>query len=126
MNSSGPNSRPPTPEVLAALKELQAEYGRVLPVLVGKLADALARARRAPSDADALEAVRAQAHKLRGTAGSYGFPGVGDAAVRMEDTACRLQKGAEPPSEEAWEELERAMADMTAEARRAAEEAQQQ
>ena len=117
-STPGPVSRPPSPEVLAALKELQAEYAKVLPKLVGTLAEALRRAKSHPEDPVPLEEVRAQAHKLRGSAGSYGFFDVGDAAVRMEEAAIRMQKA--PPSEQAssWPDLESAMADMTAAAER--------
>jgi chemotaxis protein histidine kinase CheA len=118
---SGPPSRPPSPEVVAALKELQAEYARYLPGIVAKLAASLRRAKEHPEDAAALEQARMQAHKLRGSAGSYGFADVGDAAVRIEDAATSMQNAGPVSRYESWPELERAMAEMTAAAKRAIE-----
>jgi HPt (histidine-containing phosphotransfer) domain-containing protein len=122
MNSTGPISKPPSPEVLAALRELQAEYGKVLPTLVATLAGALERAKGARSDGEALEEVRLQAHRLRGTAGSYGFREVGEAAIRIEETVRAMQAGGEGAMPgDPWQELEGALEAMTAAAQRAAE-----
>jgi HPt (histidine-containing phosphotransfer) domain-containing protein len=118
-STSGPPSRPPTPEVLAALKELQAEYALVLPSLVKKLEDALRAARERPEDPRSLEDVRGQAHKLRGSAGSYGFPEVGDSAARIEEAAVSMQNALTPAGAETWAGLDRAMREMAAAADRA-------
>lgn len=59
------------------LAELRAAYRATIPERVEELARFLASARRA-------EAI-AVAHRLRGTAGTYGFLDVGDAAGRIED-----------------------------------------
>jgi HPt (histidine-containing phosphotransfer) domain-containing protein len=125
MNTTGPISKPPTPEVLAALRELQAEYGKVLPTLVATLASTLERAKGEQPEEGALEEVRLQAHRLRGTAGSYGFRDVGDAAIRIEETVRVMQQGgggALPG--DPWLELESAMEAMTAAAKRAEEESE--
>jgi HPt (histidine-containing phosphotransfer) domain-containing protein len=116
--ASGSGRRSASPAVLAALRELQAEYGKVLPGLVEKLAREVGEARRAPADPARLEGLRAQAHKLRGTAGSYGFHGVSQAAARLEEA---VQRALAEPGEERWAPLEAAVADMTAAAMETAE-----
>jgi HPt (histidine-containing phosphotransfer) domain-containing protein len=66
----------------AALAALQAEYAGELPGLVQALA-ALVEAGR--TDPEAAARARRAAHRIRGTAGSYGFHAVGEAAGRIED-----------------------------------------
>lgn len=82
-----------------ALTALRAEYARRLPSRVRRVALALGACRRAPGDALRLERARALAHRLRGTAGSYGFAAVGAAAGRVEDGIVRL----------AWDEIDSAL-----------------
>jgi HPt (histidine-containing phosphotransfer) domain-containing protein len=117
-SSSGSGSRSASPAVLAALRELQEDYGKVLPGLVEKLAGAVREARDQMGDAARLEAVRAQAHKLRGTAGSYGFRGVSEAAARLEQAT---QRALDEPGEERWDALQAAVAEMEAAATEGAE-----
>ena len=116
--SSGSGGRSASPAVLAALRELQTEYGKVLPGLVEKLAGAVREARGQMGDAARLEALRAQAHKLRGTAGSYGFRGVSEAAGRLEEAT---QRALEDPGEERWDPLIAAIEAMAAAATESAE-----
>lgn len=105
-----PPSRPPTPEVLAALRELQLEYGKVLPELAGKLAEVFRKAIAEPDiQLVALEELRALAHKLRGSAGSYGFPDVGVWATRIEDLAERMLHEPVAARTRAFGELEEAI-----------------
>ena len=76
-------------DLAAALAELRTGYAAELPGLVrelGALLDAAA------TDAGALARARQAAHRLRGTAGSYGFVEVGEAAGRIEDA---LEEGAD-------------------------------
>jgi chemotaxis protein histidine kinase CheA len=110
-SSSGSGGRAPSPAVLAALKELQADYGKVLPRLVEKLAGEVREAKAAPGDAARLEALRGQAHKIRGTSGSYGFRGVSEAAARLEDAVVRALA---EPGDDPWAPIEAAMVDMKA------------
>jgi chemotaxis protein histidine kinase CheA len=117
-SSSGSGGRSPSPAVLAALKELQADYGKVLPGLVEKLAGEVREAKGTPGDAARLEALRGQAHKIRGTSGSYGFRGVSEAAARLEDAVARAL---EAPGDDAWAPIEAAMVDMKAATSEAAE-----
>jgi len=66
----------------AALAELCAEYAAELPGLIDELAR-LAEA--AVADPAAVPRARVAAHRLRGTAGSYGFAAVGEGAGSIED-----------------------------------------
>jgi HPt (histidine-containing phosphotransfer) domain-containing protein len=77
-----PPPPPPDDDVDRSLAELSALYAAELPGLIQRLDELAAGAARSPDDA---RAVRVAAHRLRGTAGSYGFPAVGEAAGRIED-----------------------------------------
>src|SRR6185437_11021260 len=45
------------------------------------------RLEKHPTDRDALETFRREVHKVRGSAGSYGFPEASELAAGMEETA---------------------------------------
>jgi HPt (histidine-containing phosphotransfer) domain-containing protein len=96
-------------EVLAALRE---GYAADLPALVASLAAAVDEARRDPS-AGLLRAAREQAHRIHGTAGSYGFAAAGKAAGRIEAALDEVSAGSSPG---AWGEIDRALAALEAEA----------
>jgi HPt (histidine-containing phosphotransfer) domain-containing protein len=83
--------------VAALQARLERRYASVLPERVADLRAALARAR---SDPDGLEPARELAHRLKGTAGSYGFAEVADGIARIE-TALLV---AAPPDWSAIEE----------------------
>lgn len=63
-------------DVERALAELRREYARELPAKVSAIVEALARNDRATATL--------LAHRLRGTAGSYGFAEVSAAAATIE------------------------------------------
>lgn len=90
---------PPGPGVdpAQALCSLAADYARSLPGKLLEVTDAVARARL---DASALSEAILAAHRLRGTAGSYGFDEVGRAAGRLEDALAPLKDG--PGGDEPW------------------------
>jgi HPt (histidine-containing phosphotransfer) domain-containing protein len=98
-------------EILASLR---AVYAADLPALVASLAASLDRARRDPS-AELVRAARGEAHRIHGTAGSYGFKAAGEEAGRIEasldDLAAR--RGT---AEDAWRAIDRALAALRAEA----------
>ena len=71
----------PEPRVLAALAELREEYSRELPPLITALAATVARL---GTEDDALGDAKVRAHRLHGTAGSYGFHRVSEAAANLE------------------------------------------
>jgi HPt (histidine-containing phosphotransfer) domain-containing protein len=71
---------------------------------VRRVTRAFGALRRAPDDPRRLERARSLAHRLRGTAGSYGFAAVGAAAGRVEDAMLRT----------AWDEIDPALRDTLA------------
>lgn len=76
---------------LAALKDKMA---RGLPQRAEEIEDAAARLER--GDAAARDDVRRHAHKLRGIAGSYGYPLLGELSATLETMA----RDTAPPNEE--------------------------
>ena len=79
----------------AEFAALKAEYAASLPAKVDAL-DALLQAVTAGAPG-ALEELRSRSHRLRGSAGSYGFDRVSDAAGRLEDAIKEaLAAGARP------------------------------
>ena len=73
----------PVAERLAALRR---EYGEGLSARVDAIALALETA-CGSNDDSGLSTVLRLAHRLHGTAGTYGFPRVGEAAGRLEELA---------------------------------------
>ncbi|HWV36867.1 MAG TPA: response regulator [Vulgatibacter sp.] len=67
------------------LGRLREAYREELPSRLGELRAAVEDAARAPEDVEAIGVARDLAHRLRGTAGSYGFLQVGEEAGRIEE-----------------------------------------
>ncbi len=95
-------------EIRAALEELRAEYFAELPALLSDLSNAVATAKQTAAPDD-LHAAVSKAHALRGTAGSYRFQEISEAAGKMEDGLLGIEAGWLPP-EQGWPEIERALA----------------
>ena len=92
-------------EEMAALR---AEYRRTLPDRLVEIARASQGARREPENAAGLmRDVKTRAHALRGTAGTYGLPEVGEAAGRIEDAVERGR--VDGWSEAVWAEVDDAL-----------------
>jgi chemotaxis protein histidine kinase CheA len=72
----------PGDEVDEIFATLCAEYAAELPKLIGELVALVEEASRSP---EVIPRARTAAHRLRGTAGSYRFTAVGEAAGRIED-----------------------------------------
>jgi CheY-like chemotaxis protein len=99
---------PGLPEGLEdALAAQRAAYMANLPRRVELLAAALDKA-RAEAGTETLEAARTLAHKLRGSAGSHGLPGLSEAAGRIE-AALRAAAAADGADLQ-WEPIDAAMA----------------
>lgn len=97
-----------TRSAAAALQaRLERRYAAVLPERLAELRAALTRAR---SDPDALEPARELAHRLKGTAGSYGFAEVADGIARLEAVLVSLTPPDWSAIEEALVRVERAAA----------------
>ena len=67
--------------------ELLAEYRRAIATQLADIGSAAERLEKNPADRDALEAFRREVHKVRGSAGSYGFAEASNLAAGMEETA---------------------------------------
>jgi len=76
-----------SPELQAEMDKLHAEYGRELPAKLDELRRAVRRARERPSEVKLQQEARTLAHRLSGTAGSYGFPDESSAAAVIEAQA---------------------------------------
>ena len=81
-----------SPELAQLMAELKAEYGDGLPAKLGELRRLVQLARAAPADGLALKAARTAAHRLAGTAGSYGFPEESGAAAVVEVQAMQAER----------------------------------
>ena len=98
-------SLPPAEDLLDQLAEIRARYGRDLPDRVERLGGALRAWQRAPAEAELCNRARELAHRLRGTAGSFGFAAVGEAAGRIEEAVRKI--GGAPGEEHAaaWRDV---------------------
>lgn len=87
------------------LAVLRAAYTSALGTRRAEIRSALQPGR---ADAEALQHARLLAHRMRGSAGSYGLPEVGAAAGRLEDAIAEYGRSAQnwPAVEAALEALE--------------------
>ncbi len=85
---------------------LRAEYRKRLPGLAAELVR-LVEAARPGEPGEALERARGLAHRLKGTAGSYGFDAESQAFAALEDA---LESCAGPEPEDAWRAVDAALA----------------
>lgn len=67
------------------LLALRAEYARELPARLDELQGLLSQLKTDPSNNFLQSEARTHAHKLRGTAASYGFKEIGDHAAQIEE-----------------------------------------
>lgn len=102
--------------VRAAFDELHQEFAAKLPSRVGALVAAALAASASRDDPALREEARSVAHKLRGAAGSYGFPAISATAARIEEAFVHLSAtaGADPATTwatilDATAELERGL-----------------
>ena len=71
--------------------------------------------RSARNDPDALAAAQHLAHRIYGSAGTFGFTAVGDAARAIDQRLLKVLEGAEPMTTALWDELERLLESSRAE-----------
>lgn len=105
----------PPAEVSQALLELQEAYAGALPGLVAQLSGAAAEARLEGEAGEGLETLRMLSHRLRGTAGSYGFMEVSRAAAELEEVVRQL---AEMPGDALWARVDALLGEMERAGRR--------
>lgn len=77
---------------LTRLGELRGQFGERLRARLEHLAEQVQAARRDPSPGALAEAIGA-AHRLAGTAGSFGYVDVGEAAAGLERSLQRIAGG---------------------------------
>src|SRR5262249_14660824 len=102
---TGEPAAPPELTGLDALTALRVDYALALPGRVRRLATALRALRRAPGTLAHLERARVLAHRLRGTAGSYGFAALGQAAGRIETALFHTTGAPNEAHTAAWDEI---------------------
>ncbi|MGC4122499.1 MAG: response regulator [Myxococcales bacterium] len=101
--SPPPAPRPDLAQAEAALRALSADYARGLPAKGRELSESVRSLRLDASDPTSRSKAQTLAHRLRGTAGSYGFHAIGEAAGAIEDALPEALAPAAPS--EAWSAL---------------------
>jgi HPt (histidine-containing phosphotransfer) domain-containing protein len=104
-------SSAPDPSIDAALAAVRAQFALALPDKAANVRALLARG--------AWDDARRAAHRLRGSAGTYGFAPLGAAAAAIEELLLAEPAG---PGEETRDRLERLAGDLAAQAELAAAE----
>ncbi|WP_304608720.1 response regulator [Hyalangium versicolor] len=94
------------PELAAELAAATADYARHMKRRLASLTESVAKARA--GSAEAVEAVYYDSHKMHGSAGSFGFLAVGEAAGRLEAKVRPAREGV--PVD--WESIEAALGEL--------------
>ncbi len=105
-----PSSLPPdaTNTLRARMDQLREEYARELPQKLDELESSIESAKQRP---ETTKAAASSAHRLRGTAGAYGFKLVGALAGQIEDLLLEFQASPLRVRRNFWNEVSRALAD---------------
>lgn len=82
-------------------------YAAELPLRLSELSNAIEEAKEDPEEAALLLQARSFAHKLRGSAASYGFQQLGDEMAIIENTLLALVST--EPTPDQWADIDRAM-----------------
>ena len=112
-----------THDVEDTLLALRSEYARELPVRLEELSSLFHQLKGQPDNLFMRGEARTHAHKLRGTAASYGFPGIGDAAAQIEDAIIALRQDLDENSQ-LLAHIEKLIEDASAQATKAAKSVQ--
>ena len=94
------------PSLVAARKE----YARKLPAKLQDIAQLMRRAKTEP-DPFLINEIRERAHRLRGTAGCYGFVEIGEAAGEIEDALKERDDADRPTVPRDWDTIARSLAE---------------
>ncbi len=95
----------PDETIAYSLAELAREYILELPEELDKISDGVSEAECISNPGLALKSVRMLAHKLRGTAGTFGLNNLGELMGRMEDSIRLQEAKAELPTQEFLDDL---------------------
>ncbi len=87
---------------------LREEYARELPNKLDELESLIETAKNQP---EAAASAASSAHRLRGTAGAYGFKLVGTLAGQIEDLLCEYEASPSQARRDLWNEIGRALID---------------
>jgi HPt (histidine-containing phosphotransfer) domain-containing protein len=98
--------------VRAAFEELHQEFATRLPDRIGAIVAAVAAASASRDDLALREEAQNRAHKLRGSAGSYGFPAISATAARLEEAFVELGAIAGADAEATWATITESVADL--------------
>ena len=94
------------------LAQLSARFGSELPLRLDELDRTLHEIKMDPQNEVLIATARTYAHKLRGTAGSYGFAPVSEAMGKVEDALIELGNHSYCNQvQDAWKEIDSAMAE---------------
>jgi diguanylate cyclase (GGDEF)-like protein len=96
------------PEALAAMAQMRAEYARDLPGKLSAVVASVVAARAAQADVALRHEARTLAHRIAGTAGSYGFPEVGSACAQLEELIVGMGAVPKKGQPEAWAKVTQA------------------
>jgi DNA-binding response OmpR family regulator len=96
-----------SPQASRELLQLSASFVRDLPKLLREVRDAIEQLRLAPTSAPIRGVGLRRAHRLAGTAGSFGFTKVGDACAQLEEVLRGMSQA--PPTDATWALIENAL-----------------
>ena len=99
----------PAEQMDEALRGLRTSYREKLPDQLGELTERL-RASREPGGSEAFFEAREIAHRLTGTAGSYGFGDIGAALGKIDDALREIS--AEEVEDARWSDIDAAVAEI--------------
>jgi len=103
---SQPSTKPDSGNFAIAFEPLKQEFGARLPERLAELEAAVEKAR---TDRNATSEARKIAHRLRGSAGSYGYGAVGAAVGLVEDLLADVPAPPAPVRRLFWEDVARAL-----------------
>ncbi|MGH9552776.1 MAG: response regulator, partial [Terriglobales bacterium] len=101
-----------------ALQTARTEYARELPTIVRELTQQVRTAKDA-QDRNMMHQAVQEAHKLRGSAGSFGYGQISEAAAKVESLIGNLEHDESTMQEILWAEIIRLLADAESAARAA-------
>jgi diguanylate cyclase (GGDEF)-like protein len=99
------------PAVELALQAAKQDYAAELPKEMKALAQSIRDTREAGKNKSAFHAARQHCHKLKGSAGSYGFSSVSQGVGKIENLLRSLESGDSTMQELLWSEIIRILAE---------------
>lgn len=100
-------------ETQNAIKKARSAFINTLPEAWSEITSAVKKARENPKNLWLLQDAMGVAHKLKGTAGSYGFSKVGQFAERIEDFLIAVDPHTDTEQEVIWAEVIRCVTEGT-------------